>query len=162
MERLTTEDGNYCRDICGQAGTCKRANTENMCKDALRYGRLAEYENSEYPPKIVSQFVSIEHSWSIINALDDTTLRMAYEFQQSKYDREDIENELDMNYDEYCEKFAIDSQPVTEDEIKCMAAALRHLLNNDADACWSVCCQQAVKDVLKKRNEVATSESECI
>lgn len=54
MNRLTTPDGDYCRDECGQAGTCKRLGytqllnrPEARCKDALRYERLQMYENIE-------------------------------------------------------------------------------------------------------------------
>lgn len=54
MDRLTTPDGDYCRDECGQAGTCKRlecarvmGNMSLRCKDALRYERLRMYENIE-------------------------------------------------------------------------------------------------------------------
>lgn len=46
MERLTTPDGNYCRDICGMVKTCKRLKRgELRCKNALVYERLQKYEN---------------------------------------------------------------------------------------------------------------------
>lgn len=46
MDRLTTPDGNYCRDMCGMENTCKRLKRgERICRNALIYERLQKYEN---------------------------------------------------------------------------------------------------------------------
>lgn len=46
LERLTTPDGNYCRDMCGMANTCKRLKEgKQRCTNALLYERLQYYEN---------------------------------------------------------------------------------------------------------------------
>lgn len=54
MDRLTTPDGDYCRDECGMANSCKRLRDARLlndlsrrCDDALRYDRLRMYENIE-------------------------------------------------------------------------------------------------------------------
>lgn len=61
-DRLTQKSGDYCRDVCGQAGSCQRldhARRHNdlslRCRDALRYERLREYENTGLAPEEVIQ-----------------------------------------------------------------------------------------------------------
>lgn len=80
-------------------------------------------------------------------------LQHAYELQQHEYDKSDIEDELDEGYDDYVEIYNIDEKPVTDDEIDRMAIELRRLLNNNADACWSVSRTEAVTSILRKRND---------
>ena len=59
-DRLTQKSGDYCRDECGQDKSCQRldhAGRHNdlslRCKDALRYERLREYENTGFSPEEV-------------------------------------------------------------------------------------------------------------
>lgn len=88
-----------------------------------------------------------------VKHLTPEELRHAYELQQHEYDKSDIENELDAGYDDYVERYNIDKNPVTDDEIDRMAIELRRLLNNNADACWSVSRTEAVTNVLRERND---------
>lgn len=54
MERLTEENFDYCRDICGCANSCRRLKEGFApCKDALRYERLRRYENTGREPEEV-------------------------------------------------------------------------------------------------------------
>ena len=62
MNRLTTPDGDYCRDVCGMANTCRRLQVARLlddlsrrCDDALRYERLRMYENMECEVNAVSE-----------------------------------------------------------------------------------------------------------
>ena len=87
----------------------------------------------------------------VSHMLSRTELRKAYEEQQHIYDVDDIKNELDSNRDWYTDEYGIDEKPVTENEIEEMAKFLRHLLNNEADSCWSVCVQDAVNKILSER-----------
>lgn len=77
-DRLTQKSGDYCRDECGQAGTCPRldyARRHNdlslRCRDALRYERLREYENTGFAPKEVIQLYT-----------RDAYIKMAEEYEQ--------------------------------------------------------------------------------
>ena len=88
-----------------------------------------------------------------VSHLTPEELRYAYDIQQHEYDKSDIENELDAGYDDYAELYNIDEKPVTDDEIERMAIELRRLLNNNADACWSVSRTEAVTSILRKRND---------
>lgn len=46
FDRLTTPDGDYCKEICGMFNSCKRLkNGERRCRNALIYERLQKYEN---------------------------------------------------------------------------------------------------------------------
>lgn len=77
-DRLTQKSGDYCRDECGQAGTCPRLdharrhnNLSLRCRDALRYERLREYENTGFAPKEVIQLDT-----------RDAYIKMAEEYEQ--------------------------------------------------------------------------------
>lgn len=87
----------------------------------------------------------------VSHTLSRAELRKAYEEQQHIYDIGDIKNELDSNREQYVDEYGIDEKPVTENEVEEMAKFLRHLLNNEADSCWSVCVQDAVKKILSER-----------
>jgi len=55
MDRLTKPNGDYCRDVCGQANTCERLeyakrHPGTRCQDAKRYERLRQYENTGLTP----------------------------------------------------------------------------------------------------------------
>lgn len=57
-ERLTKEDGDYCRDVCGMS-TCKRiSETGRRCSDAYRYSRLREYENIGMSPSELKELMA--------------------------------------------------------------------------------------------------------
>ncbi len=84
-DRLTKKSGDYCRDECGQDKTCQRLNfarrhneLSGRCKDALRYERLREYENTGFSPKEVMQLDTRE-----------AYLKMAeeYEAEAEKWER---------------------------------------------------------------------------
>lgn len=84
-DRLTQKSGDYCRDECGQAGTCQRldhARRHNdlslRCKDALRYERLREYENIGFAPEEVNQLDTRE---AYIKMAED------YEREAEKWER---------------------------------------------------------------------------
>lgn len=50
--RLTKPDGDYCRDVCGGANSCKRLKEGgDRCLDAERYDRLRRYENTGWEPE---------------------------------------------------------------------------------------------------------------
>ena len=52
MDRLTIPDGDYCRDVCGNANTCRRLKEgKTMCSEVARYRRLREYEDTGLSPE---------------------------------------------------------------------------------------------------------------
>ena len=66
-DRLTKKSGDYCRDECGQDKSCQRldhARCHNdrslRCKDALRYERLRDYENTGFSPEEVIELSTKE------------------------------------------------------------------------------------------------------
>lgn len=66
-DRLTKKSGDYCRDECGQDKSCQRldhARRHNdlslRCKDALRYERLRDYENTGFLPEEVMELSTKE------------------------------------------------------------------------------------------------------
>ncbi|WP_300685460.1 hypothetical protein [Acutalibacter sp. 1XD8-36] len=66
-DRLTKKSGDYCRDECGQDKSCQRldhAQRHNdislRCKDALRYERLRDYENTGFSPEEVLELSTKE------------------------------------------------------------------------------------------------------
>lgn len=59
IERLTTHDGDYCRDVCGGMKTCKRFSSgEKKCSDAYRYERLQEFEDIGISPKQMIRLIN--------------------------------------------------------------------------------------------------------
>lgn len=46
VDRLTKPDGDYCRDICGQARFCVRYHRGDICFNSRCYERLRIYENT--------------------------------------------------------------------------------------------------------------------
>ena len=76
--RLTQKSGDYCRDECGQHASCQRLDHARRhkdlslrCKDALRYERLREYENTGFSPEEVMDLDTRE-----------AYLKMAREYEQ--------------------------------------------------------------------------------
>ncbi len=63
----------------------------------------------------------------------------------------DIENEIYLAYEDYCDDYGIDEAPVTESELEEMAYLLRKKLDADADVVWTHARCQAVNEVLRKR-----------
>lgn len=60
--RLTKTAGDYCSDECGQARSCRRLDDAKQnddlslrCKDALRYERLREYEDTGLLPTEIEE-----------------------------------------------------------------------------------------------------------
>lgn len=47
IDRMTEQNGDYCRDICGQFKTCKRLEANDLCEDAKRYCKLQAFENAQ-------------------------------------------------------------------------------------------------------------------
>ncbi len=57
MTRLTTPQGDYCRDVCGCRNTCPRLQRgQPPCKDAQRYQRLRQYENTGREPEEIKPY----------------------------------------------------------------------------------------------------------
>ncbi len=92
------------------------------------------------------------HKADRVAELTPEELRRAYEKQQHIYDISDIEDELNSSAEDYVE-YGIADKPVTDMEKDWMADVLRQKLDADADALWSVCREEAVKEVLKEREE---------
>ena len=88
-----------------------------------------------------------------VDFLDSIELTVAYLKQQNLYDISDIEMRIDADSEWYAEKFGIDNNPVTEKELKNMADQLRKILDYDADAVWSSCCNEAIECVLSERGK---------
>ena len=84
-----------------------------------------------------------------VDGMSAETLRLAYEKQQHIYDIQDMKYELES--DDYIEKYDIDSDPVTDEELELMAVSLRSRLDKDADASWSVCRTEAAEEILNRR-----------
>ncbi len=64
-ERLTKEDGDYCRDVCGMS-TCKRiSETGRRCSDAYRYSRLREYEDIGMSPSELKELMATFRQMSV-------------------------------------------------------------------------------------------------
>lgn len=87
----------------------------------------------------------------VAHTLSKAELHEAYLEQQHIYDVDDIRNGLDTDHEYYAEKYGISEKPVTNNEIEEMARLLRHFLDSEADSTWSVCVQDAITKILKKR-----------
>lgn len=90
---------------------------------------------------------------SPVDFLNPHELISAYWKQQNIYDIDDMRMNLDSNSEWYAEEFDTDKNPVTEEEVGTMAEQLRKMLNYDADAVWSTCCNDAAIYVLSKRKK---------
>ncbi len=71
VRRLTERDGDYCKDICGQAKTCKRLKAGDICDDARRYARLREFENLFVPIPEVAEMATLRYPIQPSNAFYD-------------------------------------------------------------------------------------------
>lgn len=86
-----------------------------------------------------------------VDALTAAELRKAYEKQQHIYDIQDIESELEDLPEDIVKRRRLDIKPVTDAELDEMANILRNKLDDNADLPWSVCKEEAVKEVLGRR-----------
>ncbi len=77
----------------------------------------------------------------------------AYEIQQHIYDISDVKEEIEFRRMEYEESYGIDAIPVSEEELKEMANLLRMKLDEDCEASFLACREDAVTEVLKQRFE---------
>lgn len=98
---------------------------------------------------ITRKINGVEHQITLTHS----ELRKAYDEQQHLYDIDDIDNELEIAYEDYAEEYGLEKRPVTQQEKVGMALRLRKLLDYDADASWSACRSQAVSDILSEREE---------
>lgn len=95
--------------------------------------------------------VAIEFMENPVKNLTYLELYEAFRAQQYIYDRQDIEEGIAFRYDEFIERFSIDKNPVTEEELNSMTALLREMLDFDGDSDWNSCCSQAIVKILKER-----------
>ena len=86
-----------------------------------------------------------------VEILNPSELRQAYWKQQKLYDYEDIENEIDINFEYYDEKFGIEKAPITESEKERMVSTFRDYMDKDVDGIWSVNLEMAITRVLMER-----------
>lgn len=80
-------------------------------------------------------------------------LRQAYLEQQHLYDVEDVRCELDCSGDWYADKYDIDIETITLEEIEQIAKIFRDKLNDSVEADWHNSLTESVEEVLKKRSE---------
>lgn len=88
-----------------------------------------------------------------VDFLDSIELTVAYLKRQNLCDIYDIKMRIDADSEWYAGRFGIDYNPVTEKELKNMADQLRKILDCDADAVRSSCCNEAIECVLSERSK---------
>ena len=138
-----------------------RQEAAKIIEERIRIDREGILESGE-PESDFDKFVAeqdkalelaLKMMQSPVERLTPEELTKAYKKKEHLWDVEDIENELDLNVDEYIESFNIGEHPVTHEEKEDMAYRLRKLLDRDADAAWSYCRKAAVTEVLAGREE---------